>query len=221
MKATTYAIREVSGYTGATKDYSGTLDELTRQFSFVLEMGKRCDGEIDAEPKTARSLAENLSKAAAVRMENKRYELLGETQRVPYWDWKNCFPECETVKGSYDAKRRTIEFVVPDGIMESREKFSRREWEKNYNRGYDDGWRLKGTGIVVVWGGSGVCAYYSVRATPPDTDKVYYKDPLTGTRYMNDLKLYVTIGIGYGPAARDKAIQKARELAATGEYALA
>lgn len=205
MAVATYAIRVTDSY--GERTHTGTLEILSNRFS------------IDTSPETAQSLVENLQRAA--NMGNKRYALLGETKRIPYWDWKNCFPECETIKGSYDAKKGTIEVVLPDGIMESREKFSRREWEKNYTRGYEDGWRLKGTGIVVVWGGSGVCAYYSVRATPPDTDKVYYRDYVTGTCYMNDPELYVTLGIGYGPAARDKAIQKARELAATGKYTYA
>lgn len=218
MAVTTYAIRVTDGYTNAVKERTGTLNELTQSFSFSLEMGKRHDNEIDTTPKTAQSLVENLQKAAVANMTHKRYEFIGETKRVPYWNWKNCFPECATIKGSYDAKRRTIEMVLPDGIMESREKFSRREWEKLHGDDYDGyGWRLKGTGIVVKWYGSGVCAYYSVDATPSDSGKVRF---LNGVAYRNDPKLYVRLGVGYGPAARDKAIIKARELAATGLYNL-
>lgn len=218
MAVTTYAIRETADYTGAVKDHSGTLQELTRRFSHSLEMGKRYDSEIDAEPKTARSLAENLQKAAVVNMTRKRYEFIGETKRVPYWDWKNCFPECATVKESYDAKRGTIEMVIPEGIMESREKFSRREWEKLHGDNLY-GWRLKGTEIKVGWVGSGVCASYYVEAEPPKTDKTYRVDG--HVHYYYDPRLYVRIHTGYGPAARDKAIIKARELAATGNYASA
>lgn len=119
MAVTTYAIRETDGYTGAVKDHSGTLEDLTCRFSHSLEMGKRGDSEIDTEPKTARSLAENLQKAAAANWTHKCYEFLGETKRVPYWNWKNRYSaECATVKGSYDAKRRTIEMILPDGIAD-------------------------------------------------------------------------------------------------------
>lgn len=219
MAVATYAIRVTDGYTGAVKERSGTLDELTQSFSFILEMGKRYDSGIDMTPKTAQSLAESLQKAAAADMSNKSYEFVGETKRVPYWDWKNCFPECATVKGSYDAKRGTIEMVLPYGIMESHEKFSRREWEKLDRLTDLDccNWRLKGTGIKVGWSGSGVCAYYYVSATPPDSGKLYFAD---GSIYRNDPELYVTLHMGYGPAARDKAIIKARELAETELYNL-
>lgn len=219
MATATYAIKETCDYTNKVTEYSGTLDELTRRFSHSLEMGKRYDSEIDAEPKTAQSLTENLQKAAVVNMTCKRYEFIGETKRVPYWDWKNCFPECATVKGSYDAKRGTIEMILPDGIMESREKFSRREWEKlNDDRDLCK-WRLKGTGVKVGWVGSNVCASYYVVATPPKTDKTY-RDADGHVCYYYDPKLYVKFCVGYGPAARDKAIIKARELAATGLYNL-
>lgn len=211
MASATYAIRVTDDYTNAVKDHSGTLDELTQRFSHSLEMGKRYDGEIDAEPKTAQSLVESLNKAAVANMANKRYEFLGETKRVPYRNWKNWFSECETVKGSYDAKKRTIEVVFPDGYCDRYEDFSGDEWESTLM-----GMHLVGYDIFVESLGGGAFQIRAFDKEPmisPD-----WKVILPGVpemRYQSRTTFPIP---GRGYPAQDAAIKKARELAVTGLY---
>lgn len=37
--------------------------------------------------------------------------------RIPYRRFKQVYPDCETVPGSYDQATKTIEVIIPDGRM--------------------------------------------------------------------------------------------------------
>ena len=40
-----------------------------------------------------------------------------EVLRIPYRRFKQVYPDCETVPGSYDKDTKTIEVIMPDGRM--------------------------------------------------------------------------------------------------------
>lgn len=63
--AKTYTIRKTRGRTGAQTDYTGTVAELTEEFSYTLQCGNSWNPKINRTPTTAISLVSNLNRSIA------------------------------------------------------------------------------------------------------------------------------------------------------------
>lgn len=50
-----------------TREVEGTLEELTRYFSYTLEVGKSYDYRINTKPKTIKSLMSNLNRSFRIK----------------------------------------------------------------------------------------------------------------------------------------------------------
>lgn len=63
--AKTYTIRKTRGRTGATAEFTGTVEELTTVFSYTLQCGNSWNPKINRNPRTAASLVNNLNRSVA------------------------------------------------------------------------------------------------------------------------------------------------------------
>ena len=59
----TYTIRKMRK--GITSDHTGTVEELTKYFSYTLEIGNSWNRKINRHPKTIKSLLTNLQNSYA------------------------------------------------------------------------------------------------------------------------------------------------------------
>ena len=132
-------------------------------------------------------------------------------KRMKYREYKVWYPNCKTVPGSYDQKKKTVEVVIPDGYCERFEDFTESEWKHTML-----GMRLIGYDIFVEFLGEG---RFQIRA--------FDKEPMISPDWRVILpgvpemvyESRTTFPIpGNGIEAQDAAIKKARELAMTGLY---
>lgn len=70
MKVYTVVANRYRGDERISHEYKGTLEQLIDKFSYTLEVGKSWENErgnkkINRQPKTARSLVDNLNKAVS------------------------------------------------------------------------------------------------------------------------------------------------------------
>lgn len=130
-----------------------------------------------------------------------------EERRMAYRDYKRHYPNCETVRGSYDAGSKTIIVLVPASTMQPKLgalRFDPKTWE---NRGQQK--KLRGHRIAVRQYNQGRDASYYLEA---------WGDAyacLSGETAAPSIGKTIP---GHGPAARDAAIAEALQLAASGLY---
>ena len=131
-----------------------------------------------------------------------------EEKRMAYRDYKRHYANCETVRGSYDASRKTIIVLVPASMMQpqrSAARFDSQRWE---NRGQQK--KLRGYRVAVRQYNQGKDASYLLEA---------WGDAYACLRGERPSPAVSKTIPGYGPAARDAAIAEALQLAASGLYA--
>ena len=130
-----------------------------------------------------------------------------EEKRMAYRDYKRHYPNCETVRGSYDATSKTVVVLVPVEMLQPQRgasRFDPKLWE---NRGHEK--KLRGYRVAVWQYNQGRDASYYLEA---------WGDAyacLRGDRPAPPVSKTIP---GYGPAARDAAITEALRLAASGLY---
>lgn len=108
-------------------------------------------------------------------------------KRIPYYQYRTDYYDCETVKGSYDSNTKTIEVIVPEAIMNFRGKQ----------------WKHSGNGYYLI--GSKVCVRYWNSG-----EKVNFIVELLRTKPFEQNTWSIP---GKGARAREAAIRKAYELA--------
>jgi hypothetical protein len=59
----TYTITKTHGRTGSETNYSGTVEELVKTFSYTLDSGAGYNPKINRNPKTVKSLVTALNKS--------------------------------------------------------------------------------------------------------------------------------------------------------------
>ena len=55
--------RSFRGLTSSVKEYTGTVEELTKVFSYTLEVGNSWNSKINLNPKGIKSLVKNINMA--------------------------------------------------------------------------------------------------------------------------------------------------------------
>lgn len=131
-----------------------------------------------------------------------------EEKRMTYRDYKRHYANCETVRGSYDASRKTIIVLVPASMMQpqrSTARFDSQRWE---NRGQQK--KLRGYRIAVRQYNQGKDASYLLEA---------WGDAYACLRGERPAPAISKTIPGYGTAAKDAVIAEALQLAASGLYA--
>lgn len=131
-------------------------------------------------------------------------------KRMAYRVYKKSYADCQTIPGSYDVAKRTIEVILPD-TQRTHERFSSREWSVEGGKHF-----LRGYHIVVQQWNTGAEANFRIEAFPPEgTLEEQVRCFFNGGTPDGYICRHIP---GYGPTARDEAIRQARELAATGLY---
>lgn len=130
-----------------------------------------------------------------------------EEKRMAYRDYKRHYPNCETVRGSYDAISKTVVVLVPVEMLRPQRgasRFDPKLWE---NRGHEK--KLRGYRVAVWQCNQGRDARYYLEA---------WGDAYACLRGEKSAPSVGKTIPGYGPSARDVAISEALQLAASGLY---
>ena len=130
-----------------------------------------------------------------------------EEIKMAYRDYKRHYANCETVRGSYDARNKTIVVNVPASMMQPKHgalRFDPKTWE---NRGQQK--KLRGYRIAIRQYNQGNDASYYLEA---------WGDPYACLRGEKSAPSVGKTIPGYGPSARDAAISDALKLAQSGQY---
>lgn len=133
-------------------------------------------------------------------------------KKVKYSTYKRVYNTCKTVPGSYDSRDKTVEIIIPEIDKSAFKNFSADLWEvPNSNCALSRAHLrcLKGFNISVRQWNTGDQASYRVEA---------YGDPFASLRGKMSAPTVDEDIPGYGLTARDRAISRALELAATGLY---
>ena len=130
-----------------------------------------------------------------------------EEIKMAYRDYKRHYANCETVRGSYDTRNKTIVVNVPASMMQPKRgalRFDPKTWE---NRGQQK--KLRGYRIAIRQYNQGKDASYYLEA---------WGDLYACLRGEKSAPSVGKTIPGYGPSARDAAISDALKLAESGQY---